>query len=235
MSIAIAIIVTAVLLFFVYASYSIGFGYYVKSICTMESNEKVVAITFDDGPCNHTTPKVLEVLTRHNIEAAFFLIGKNFEQNFEIARQIEKEGHLIGIHSYGHESAFPFYSKARMVGEMNKCISLLGQLGSRYNKIYFRPPFGVTNPNIASAIKETGAVSVGWNIRSMDTTLDLGKQGERKKCIDKIMKRLAPGSIILLHDRLEHSHTLLEELITSIHSAGYKIIRFDKATENGNN
>lgn len=204
-----------------YASYSFSAGIYIKVFCKNPAKEKVVSLTFDDGPHPEYTDKVLDILKRRNIEATFFCIGKNIKENQQILKRIKEEGHLIGNHSYSHSFYFPLYPRLRMTQDLQECEKTIENI-TKERVTIFRPPFGVTNPTIAKVVKELGYRVVGWNIRSFDTC------NSPEKVLKKIDRKLSPGSVILLHDALSGSDTLLEQIISIIDKRGYCIIPLDK-------
>lgn len=203
------------LLFQFLGAYFIGLNFHLKSINSLNTSEKKVLLTFDDGP-NANTLKVLEVLKKHNVSAVFFIIGKNIRGNEDVITQIVKEGHLIGNHSFSHHYWIDVWSTKKVTADFEKCQQLIEKY--QFNTKLFRPPYGVTNPNIAKAVKKIKLQSVGWNVRSYDTSIkDIEKINQR------IISKLKPGAIILLHDRLDFMPELLEKLIPTIKEKGYTI------------
>ena len=196
-----------------FGAYLIGLNFHINSVNSLNTVDKKVMLTFDDGPCN-TTTSVLEVLKKNQVKALFFLIGKNIKGNEPIVKQIVEQGHFIGNHSYSHHFWFDVWSTKKVVADLAQCQELIEY--DQPDKKLFRPPYGVTNPNIARAIKKLGLTSIGWNIRSYDTSIkDIEKINKR------ILSQLKPGAIILLHDRLDFMPELLEKLIPAIKEKGY--------------
>jgi peptidoglycan/xylan/chitin deacetylase (PgdA/CDA1 family) len=196
-------------------AYLIGLNFHVNSQNKLSGNSKKVVLTFDDGPHHPNTSKVIDVLEKHNIKAIFFIIGKNIGGNEPIIHDLISKGHLIGNHSYSHHKWIDLWSYKKICADFELCQTKLKNQGISSN--LFRPPYGVTNPNISKAIKKLNLNSIGWNIRSYDTsTKDLAVIKKR------ILRRLKPGAIILLHDRLNYAPELLEELITEIKNQGYE-------------
>ncbi len=195
-------------------AYFIGLNFHLTSINSLNTNDKKVLLTFDDGP-DVNTVKVLEVLKKHNVKAVFFTIGKNIEGNESILKQIVAEGHQIGNHSFSHHNWIDVWSTKKVTEDFAACQKLIEQYQPQLK--LFRPPYGVTNPNIARAVKILQLKSIGWNVRSYDTSI---------KDVDKIKQRvlsqLKPGAIILLHDRLDFMPELLETLIPAIKKEGFE-------------
>ena len=219
----ITIIICALLGFMVWASASIRSGVYLRAFCRQNTEEKVVYLTFDDGPVRGRTEKVLDVLKSRGAKATFFLIGSRVNGNEDIVLNILANEHHIGIHSYTHKNTFPLLSLDAMCNELYYCQSLLESLACRTVQ-FFRPPFGVVNPTVAKAVKICGLKTIGWNIRSYDT-VDVERKNGRKKVLNRIAKQLRPGSVILLHDRLQDEDLLVSELLDILDEKGYRYDR----------
>lgn len=216
------VLIIALIAFLIYASCNIRSQIYLKVFCKKQTTEKIVAITFDDGPDPVQTPKVLQVLKEQQVPACFFCIGNKVEGNEQLLRQIVAEGHLIGNHSFSHHSRFPLYSLSRMKEDLHSCHCALEQVTSQEIKL-FRPPFGVTNPTLAKAVRMQGYTPIGWNIRTFDT-----QNPPIEKVLKRIEKKLCPGSIILLHDRMPDCDLLLTAVLNYIKEQGYTVVRLDK-------
>ncbi|MES2133373.1 MAG: polysaccharide deacetylase family protein [Bacteroidota bacterium] len=195
-------------------AYFIGMNFHINSVNSMPTYEKRVLLTFDDGPHNPNTTRVLEVLKRHHVKAVFFVVGKNFAANETIIKQMIAEGHHIGNHSFSHDAMIDLWSTKKITHDFENCQKLIEAY--QPGKKTMRPPYGVTNPNVAGAIKKLGLQSIGWNIRSYDTSI---KDVEKIK--QRVISKLKPGAIILLHDRLDYMPELLESLIPAIKEKGY--------------
>jgi peptidoglycan/xylan/chitin deacetylase (PgdA/CDA1 family) len=195
-------------------AYFIQFNFHLTSINSLTTSEKKVLLTFDDGPHNPNTTKVLEVLKKHDVKALFCVIGKNIAGNEHILKQLVDEGHQIANHSYSHAFWFDVWRTKKVTTDLVACQQLINSYQS--SPQLFRPPYGVTNPNIAKAVKTLKLQSIGWNIRSYDTSTN-----DIEKIKQRIFAQLKPGAIILLHDRLEYMPQLLEKLIPAIKEKGY--------------
>lgn len=206
----------------VWGSMSITVGFYMPITCKVNTTEKVVALTFDDGPQTYFTPQVLDILQAHHVPAAFFCIGKNVEAQEELLKRMHAEGHLIGNHSYSHHFWFDLFGAGQMLEELRLTDTLV-ENATGLRPHFFRPPYGVTNPNLRKAVVRGGYFPLGWNIRSLDT---MAKKEE--DLLHRITSKLQPGSIILLHDSMEITVKILPALIGAIRSKGYTIERIDK-------
>jgi len=139
--------------------FDIRLGYFIPTLYHLKDSQKrQVVLTFDDGP-TELTPLFLDLLNRYEAKAIFFCIGRQIAQYPQIVQRIKDEGHLIGNHTYSHIPQNCFASTAAMTQEIQQTDVLLAQLG--VETPYFRPPYGVTNPHIASAVRRTGKRVIG--------------------------------------------------------------------------
>ncbi len=219
------LLVAAVLLlaFGYYASFFIDSKVYVKAFCRGQGTAKKIAITFDDGPEEPMTARVLDVLARHHVRAAFFLIGEKAERCSGLVRRMVEEGHTVGSHSFRHAGLFPFGSRKKIADELEKTRDTLKRITGRTVRL-FRPPFGVTNPAIAAAIREGGYQTVGWSVRAFDTRGYVSRKRIRKR----LLRQLHPGAVVLLHDRCGGADELVESFIVAAKEKGYEIVGLDE-------
>jgi len=195
-------------------------NYFIESFIHKRTKIKEVALTFDDGPTEFT-PKFLDILKEKNIKATFFCIGTQIEKYPEIFQRIINEGHAIGNHTYSHSNNTGFLSTSKMIEEILECDEVMLKTGNIKTHLY-RPPFGVTNPNITKAIKKTQKRSIGWNVRSLDTVIN-----DDKKIYKRITKNLKKGSIILMHDTSDKSYKVLVDLLLFLEREKYSTFTID--------
>jgi peptidoglycan/xylan/chitin deacetylase (PgdA/CDA1 family) len=197
-------------------------GYHVKTLYKKKgSTVKEVAITFDDGPTPETE-KILEVLAKYNAKATFFCIGSQIEKHPDILKKVADAGHTIGNHTYNHSRQMSIFPVDKTVEELVSTDAVV-QKYTQLKPLLFRPPFGVTSPGIARALKQTGHYVIGWNVRSLDAVID-----SEAKIFNRIKGRLAPGCIILLHDTSQKTVNVLEQLLLLLQQQGYKTVTVDK-------
>lgn len=188
-----------------YGSSKIEANYFINSIHIGKS--KGVALTFDDGPDPNTTPAILAVLKKFDVTATFFVIGRKAELYPDLLRQMDAEGHTIANHSYSHSYGIGFFSTKRLSDDIARCNEVIAAILGK-TPILFRPPFGVTNPRYAAALKKNGMISVGWSLRSLDT------QAKNKyQVIEKVISNIKRRDIVLLHDHLPVTADALEDII----------------------
>ncbi|ATN06905.1 polysaccharide deacetylase [Chryseobacterium indologenes] len=204
----------------VWGSFDIELRYFVNSITHKRTKVKEVALTFDDGPTEFT-PKFLDLLKQHQVKATFFCIGKQIEKYPETFQRIIAEGHTIGNHTLSHSNSTGFLSTKKMIAEIENCDTVIQKAGNIKTDLY-RPPFGVTNPNIAKAIIRTHKKSIGWNVRSLDTIT-----GDEKKIFRRITQNLRKGSIILLHDTSDKTYRVLADLLVFLKNKNYSTFTVD--------
>ncbi|MBK7432915.1 MAG: polysaccharide deacetylase family protein [Chitinophagaceae bacterium] len=205
-----------------YGCYHVGSGFFIPITCSAQTTEKVIAISFDDGPAEKYTPQLLQLLQEHDIEAAFFCIGNRITGNETLFKRISEEGHVIGNHSYSHHTWFDLFSTSRMLADMKQMDQeTMKVIGIRPR--LFRPPYGVTNPNLARAIRQGDYIPVGWNVRSFDTVIR-----DEHKLLERVSKGIKPGAVFLFHDTCASTLAILPVFIEKVKAMGYRITRLDK-------
>lgn len=214
-------IVLSVTVFMVWASASIRSGVYVRAFCREKTDRKVVYLTFDDGPHPPETERVLDVLRERGARATFFLIGSKVSGNEAVLRRMLEEGHALGLHTYSHAGTFPLQSFDKMLADVNEGKRAVESVAGKKISL-FRPPFGVTNPTIAKVVRTLGLQTVGWDVRSFDTMFCKSSDHDwYVPVVERIMKQVRPGSVILLHDRLDGASELLAILLDRLTASGY--------------
>jgi peptidoglycan/xylan/chitin deacetylase (PgdA/CDA1 family) len=201
-------------------------NFFVKAICRGEAGRMRVALSFDDGPDPASTPRLLDVLERCGIRAAFFVVGVKTAAHPEVVRQMEQQGHIVGNHSYGHAWWTNFLTGRRLDREIGKSQDAIEAATGKI-PAYFRPPMGLTNPHLPGALNRAGLSVVGWDVRPFDTGVDTGK------VIHRVMKKVRDGSIILLHDAGRHPDDLarlVEGLAEALSGRGYLFTGLEELT-----
>ena len=180
----------------------------------LPTSEKILYLTFDDGPIPELTPWVLETLQRYGAHATFFCVGENVQRHPELFRRLLAEGHSVGNHTHNHLNGW-HTDHVDYVRNVRRCARLVpGPL--------FRPPYGRLLPRQRAFLERHFRI-VMWDVLSGD--FDPALSGE--KCYENIVENAVPGSIIVLHDsrkaepRLRY---LLPRLLEHFSALGY---RFD--------
>lgn len=212
-----SLIIIISIAFIAWASFSISSGIFLKAVCRNRKSERDILLTFDDGPDPVNTPLILEILDKKGVKALFFINGSKALENPELLKNIFLKGHLIGNHTYSHSSFFPFYSRKRILSELKKTSDIIENITGK-RTVYFRPPFGVTNPSIAYAARELGLITVGWSVRSFDTFLK-----EKGKILSSVIKKVKGGDIVLFHDTVKGTVEMLDEFIVYCQKEGFEL------------
>lgn len=215
-------VVFVMLIILVLGSANIGMGFYLFSHCTGKSNRKEVAFSFDDGPDSAITSLVLDLLKEQGIKTAFFVIGTKASGYPELINRMDREGHIIGGHSFTHHFFFDLFSARRMKTELIMTADSIRQITGRNTKL-FRAPYGVTNPTLARVISDLGYHSIGWSLKSKDTI-----SGNAEKLLKRLKKRIKPGDIILFHDTKSIILRILPQFIAYLKKENYQIVSPDQ-------
>ncbi len=183
---------------------------------------KMVALTFDDGPHPSYTPKLLKILKDNDVKATFFVLGSRIAEYPKIAVQIHKEGHLIGNHSYSH----PFYKKIsheKVDKEVLKTNDIIKKTTGIKNIKYHRPPYGSLPKYYITKAEDEEFYIVMWSVDSKDY------QGHSADyTLDKVLKHVRGGDVMLFHDIHATTLQVIEELIPILKKAGYKFVLLDE-------
>jgi peptidoglycan/xylan/chitin deacetylase (PgdA/CDA1 family) len=190
---------------------------------------KQIALTYDDGPNDPHTLKLLDVLAKHGVHATFFMIGRFVQQRPDIARAVAQAGHVIGNHTFTHP-LLTFKSAAQNRTELVACQKTLADaIGAHSNS--FRPPFGGRRPATLRVARDLGLETVMWNVTGYDWNAPPAAAIERK-----VVRQMRGGDIILLHDGshramgADRAQTVIatDDLIRRYKDQGYEFATIDK-------
>ncbi len=198
-------------------------GDYVKHVQTAE---KVLALTFDDGPNEPYTSRVLKILRDNNVRATFFLIGENANYFQDSAREIVREGHVLGNHSYSHPFFLAVEPSKYEAKQIDSCEHVI-EATTGVHCMLFRPPKGLYTPWLLHTLAERGITCVGWSEDGSDW-----HNLSSSQIAGRIIKDARPGNIILLHDGLnlvhgvDRSNTVkaLPTIISTLKTQGYRFV-----------
>lgn len=167
--------------------------WYGKTFIGLGHGMRQVALTYDDGPNDPHTLRLLETLAKHGVRATFFLVGSYVRQRPEIAREVVQAGHVVGNHTFTHP-LLVLKSEAEVRREICDCRSALQDAIGEHSNL-FRPPFGGRRPAVLRIVRELGLEPVMWNVAGNDWKAPPAAEIERK-----IAKQVRGGDVILLHD-----------------------------------
>jgi peptidoglycan-N-acetylglucosamine deacetylase len=195
------------------------FGDYVVSVKT---TDRVVALTFDDGPDPFHTPKVLDAFDRHHVKATFFMMGRQVERYPKVAREVLRRGHEIGNHSYSHPKLI-LMSPRRVRDEIERTDTLLRGIGVS-GEIHFRAPHASKFIVLPYVLVQMGKLNVMG-----DVSADEWRQRPAAVMTESILRNVRPGSIIGLHDPAgAESLQTLKNILPALIAQGY---RFETVSE----
>lgn len=180
-----------------------------------------VYFTFDDGPDPDCTPRLLEMLDRYECKASFFVTGKQIEKHPDLVRAEHWAGHTIGSHGYSHRS-FIAFKHLQVLNDLNRSTDLIAGITGRSPSL-FRPPYGRFGIPTLRVVRELGMKIILWSLSGGDyrkTTPEILSA--------RIIDRVKPGDIILLHDRGDHTQTMLSALsvvLSDLRSKGLEMLQ----------
>lgn len=194
------------------------------------SSKKQIALTFDDAPDTRYTPMVLDILKKHNVKATFFAIGSQAEKHPEMVRRIVREGHVLGNHTYNH-AQLKKLTMEKFIEDIEKSEAALSPLAG-YAPRLIRPPYGAVNDDELAWLKDTGYLTVNWDIDPEDWR---GVSGEQ--VLKRSMDAAKPGAIILMHcatgpgGSLQGTVDALPGLISGLRAKGYELVTLTQLLE----
>ena len=184
------------------------------------STEKVAYLTFDSGYENGATGKILDVLQRHQVPAAFFLVGNYIEKNPDLVRRMVAEGHTVGNHTMHHPDMSAISDPEAFARELGDLEALYQQVTGQEMAKFYRPPQGLySEANLAMAQK-LGYRTVFWSLAYVDWNNDA--QPTPEQAFSKLLPRMHNGAVVLLHSTSQTNAQILDELITRWKQEGYR-------------
>jgi len=177
------------------------FGFYLPVISCGKAGIKEIALTFDDGPSPQSTPVLLDLLARHSLHATFFVVGEKAAEYPELIQSILDHGHTIGNHSWNHDYFLMLRSPKRLFTDIHKSQEILKQYGVK--PLVFRPPVGITGARLGRVLAREGLITVNYSCRAFD-----GGNRNIHNLAEKILSRVKPGAVIMLHDLPPYQETL---------------------------
>ncbi|MEG0962096.1 MAG: polysaccharide deacetylase family protein [Lachnospiraceae bacterium] len=192
------------------------------------TTEKVLYLTFDCGYENGNTPAILEALKKHNAKATFFVVGNYLSTSPDLVKQMLTEGHIVGNHSYHHPDMSKM-GKEEFAKELGELEILYEQVTGQPMKKYYRPPQGKYSEANLEIAKELGFKTFFWSLAYVDWDPD--KQPTHEEALDKLLKRVHPGAIVLLHNTSKTNGEILDELLTKWEGMGYTFKSLEELPE----
>jgi peptidoglycan-N-acetylglucosamine deacetylase len=181
------------LLTFLWLSTPLSNQFVGDAVRRIKTDEKIVAITFDDGPVQGFTEKILDVLNENNVKATFFMIGQRAEQNPELVKKVYGLGHQLGNHTWSHPLMIG-HSSRFFRDQIEKTDAALKNAGYK-DEIYFRAPYGMKFYGLPKVLEEKHRKNILFDVISWDFN-----SPKTKKIVKNVLSAVRPGSIILMHD-----------------------------------
>ena len=183
------------------------------------TGEQVLYLTFDAGYENGCTAQILDILKKHQVPAAFFLVGNYLEKNPDLVRRMVAEGHTVGNHTMHHPDMSKISDKAAFSKELLELEALFKEITGENMPKYYRPPQGIYSEENLKMAKELGYKTVFWSLAYVDWQND--KQPSADYAMSKLLPRTHNGAVVLLHSTSETNAKILDELLTKWKAQGY--------------
>ena len=182
------------------------------------TQEKVLYLTFDCGFENGNTPAILDALKKHNVKATFFIVGNYLETSPDLVKRMLDEGHIVGNHSYHHPDMSQM-DKEAFTKELGELETLYEQTFGQPMQKFYRPPQGKYSANNLQIASDLGYKTFFWSLAYVDWEQD--NQPTHEEAFNKLLKRVHPGAIVLLHNTSKTNGEILDELLTKWEEMGY--------------
>ena len=197
-----------------------------RAVYLGDTSEKVIYLTFDAGYENGSTEKILDVLKKHNAPAAFFLVGNYISSQPDLVRRMAEEGHIVGNHTMHHYDMSRLNDRTAFEKELTDLEALYQDTVGQPMPKFYRPPQGTYSRENLAMASEMGYTTVFWSLAYVDWNND--SQPTKEQAFSKLLPRIHPGAIVLLHSTSRTNAEILDELLTKWESEGY---RFAPLTE----
>ena len=185
-----------------------------------DTDQKIIYLTFDAGYENGNTPAILDALKKHQAPAVFFVVGNFIKDNPDLIRRILADDHIIGNHTMTHPDLPQISSMDAFQKELQDVEELYTSLTGEAMTKFYRPPRGIYNTENLSMAKELGYSTFFWSLAYVDWIQD--QQPSREEAFQKLLTRIHPGAIVLLHNTSSTNAEILDELLTKWEEMGYE-------------
>lgn len=193
-----------------------------------DTEEKVIYLTFDAGYENGNTPAILDALKKHQVPATFFVVGNYIKDNPELIKRMVSEGHIVGNHTMTHPDMSKISTQEAFQKELSDVEMLYEEIVGTPMKKFYRPPQGIYSTSNLSMAKELGYHTFFWSLAYVDWYQD--KQPTEEEAFNKLLKRIHPGAIVLLHSTSSTNAQIMDELLTKWEEMGYTFKSLEELT-----
>lgn len=194
-----------------------------------DTDEKVIYLTFDCGYENGNTAPILDALKKHNVSAAFFVVGTFVDSNPDLVKRMVEEGHIVGNHTYHHPDMSKISTSEAFSKELTDVESRYEQITGQPMHKFYRPPQGKYSTDNLQMAKDLGYKTFFWSLAYVDWYQD--KQPTKEEAFDKLLGRIHPGAIVLLHSTSKTNAEILDELLSKWEEMGYAFKTIDQISE----
>ena len=191
-----------------------------------DTGEKVLYLTFDAGYENGCTEKILDTLKKHQVSAAFFLVGNYIQRNADLVRRMVEEGHTVGNHTMHHYDMSKISDKETFAKELQDLEALYKETTGQELPKYYRPPQGIYSEENLKMAQELGYKTVFWSLAYVDWNNDA--QPTAGEAFAKLLPRTHSGAVVLLHSTSKTNAEILDELLTKWEEEGYHFGTLDE-------
>lgn len=193
-----------------------------------DTDEKVLYLTFDAGYENGNTPAILDALKKHGAPAAFFVVGNFIEDEPELVKRIVEEGHIVGNHTMTHPDMSAISTQQSFQEELAGVEKLFQDLTGEPMVKFYRPPRGVYSISNLAMADNLGYATFFWSLAYVDWNQE--QQPSREEAFSKLLPRVHPGAIVLLHNTSSTNAEILDELLTKWEEMGYSFAPLTQLT-----
>ena len=190
------------------------------------TDQKVIYLTFDAGFENGNTPAILDALKKHNVPATFFVVGNFLSDNPDLIKHMVEEGHIVGNHTYTHPDMSKISTMESFSKEIQDVEKLYQEITGKEMIKFYRPPQGKYSEENLKMAKELGYKTFFWSLAYVDWYQD--KQPTKEEAFDKLLGRIHPGAVVLLHNTSSTNGQILDELLTKWEEMGYTFKSLDQ-------
>lgn len=194
-----------------------------------DTDEKILYLTFDAGYENGNTPAILDALKKHQAPAVFFAVGNFIKDNPDLIKRMIAEGHIVGNHTMTHPDMSQISSMESFQKELEGVEELYTSVTGEPMTKFYRPPRGVYSTENLSMAKELGYSTFFWSLAYVDWIQD--QQPSKEEAFQKLIPRIHPGAIVLLHNTSSTNAAILDELLTRWEEMGYQFHSIKELTE----
>ena len=194
-----------------------------------ETEEKVIYLTFDAGYENGNTSPILDALKKHQVPAAFFVVGNFLSSSPDLVKRMVEEGHIVANHTYSHPDMSKISTREAFEKELRRTEELYREITGETMKKYYRPPQGKYSAANLEMARDMGYQTFFWSLAYVDWYQD--DQPTKEEAFEKLLGRIHPGAIVLLHSTSATNGEILDELLTRWEEMGYSFRSLDQLVQ----